>query len=79
MSPPTQDPQRLQRRRIQAGLNRTELAKKVGISKSHMGRLERGLANASPRVLKRFAEFFDCKIPDLMPASQDTDDTAGAA
>ncbi|MER5213655.1 helix-turn-helix transcriptional regulator [Streptomyces sp. NPDC002838] len=79
MSPPTQDPQRLQRRRIQAGLNRTELARKVGISKSYMGRLERGLANASPRVLKWLAEGLSCDVADLMPPAPGTDSTAGAA
>jgi transcriptional regulator with XRE-family HTH domain len=67
MSPPTQDPQRLQRRRIQAGLNKTELARKIGISKSYMGLLERGRANASPRVLKRLAEGLNCEVIDLMP------------
>lgn len=77
MSPPTQDPQRLQRRRIQAGLNKTELARKIGISKSYMGLLERGLANASPRVLKRLAEGLDCEVDDLMPPEPTPGTTAG--
>ena len=82
MSPPPQDPQRLQRRRIQAGLNRRELAAKVGVHKSYVGRLERGLASASPRLLKRFAEFFHCEIADLMPPEPSpppADPEAGAA
>jgi transcriptional regulator with XRE-family HTH domain len=77
MSPPTQDPQRLQRRRIQAGFNKTELAAKAGISKSYMGRLESGKSNASPRVLKRLADPLNCQIADLMPPEPDT--TTGAA
>jgi transcriptional regulator with XRE-family HTH domain len=76
MSPPTQDPQRLQRRRIQAGLNRKELAAIAGIHKTTMGRLERGLNNASPRVLKQLAEALNCEIADLMPPEPDT--TTGA-
>jgi len=76
MSPPTQDPQRLQRRRIQAGLNKRELAALAAISKSYMGRLESGEGNASPRVLKRLAETLDCDIADLMPPEPDT--VAGA-
>jgi XRE family aerobic/anaerobic benzoate catabolism transcriptional regulator len=77
MSPPTQDPQRLQRRRIQAGLNRRELAAKAGIHKTTMGRLERGLHNASPRVLKQLAEALHCEIADLMPPEPDS--TTGGA
>jgi len=79
MAPRTHDPQRLQRRRIQAGLNHRELAAQVGISKSHMGRLERGLRNASPGLLKRFAELFDCDIADLMPPETGIKRQAGAA
>jgi transcriptional regulator with XRE-family HTH domain len=79
MSPPTQDPKRLRRERIKAGLNRRELAAAVGIHKTYMGRLERGLGSASPRLLKRFAEFFGCAIEDLMPPEPDDDSQAGAA
>ncbi|MFE9127001.1 helix-turn-helix domain-containing protein [Streptomyces sp. NPDC007148] len=83
MSPPTTDPQRLQRRRIQAGLNRKELAAKVGCHKSYVGRIERGLGNPSPRLLKQFAEALDCEIVDLMPpdpgATSTADTQAGAA
>lgn len=82
MSPPTQDPQRLQRRRIQAGLNRKQLAERAGIHKSTIGRYERGLSNALPGNLKRLAEALDCKIVDLMPpepntGNADTDAEAG--
>lgn len=84
MSPPTQDPQRLQRHRLRSGLNRTELADRIGIHKTYMGRLERGLASASPRLLKRFANFFGCEIDDLLPpdpaaGSPGEDSEAGAA
>jgi transcriptional regulator with XRE-family HTH domain len=79
MSPPNQDPQRLKRRRIEAGLNQGELAAKAGIHRSHMSWLERGKRGASPRVLKRLAAALECKVTDLMPPAPDTDDTAGAA
>lgn len=84
MSPPTQDPQRLRRRRIQAGLNKTELANQIGIHKTYMGRLEQGLGSASPRLLRRFADFFGCEIDDLLPpepatSSPDPDAEAGAS
>ncbi|MFR0354110.1 helix-turn-helix domain-containing protein [Streptomyces sediminimaris] len=81
MSPPTQDPQRLKRRRIEAGLNQGELAAAAGIHPSHMSWLERGMRGASPRVLKRLAEALDCEIADLMPPppEAETGSTAGAA
>jgi transcriptional regulator with XRE-family HTH domain len=77
MTPPTQDPQRLQRRRIQAGLNKTELATRAGIHKTTIGRYERGLSSALPGKLKKLAEALDCEIADLMPPEPGT--TAGDA
>lgn len=81
MSPPTQDPQRLRRRRIEAGLNKRELAKAAGIHPSYVTWLERGERGASPRVLKRLSEALDCEVGDLMPPEPDTtpDTEAGAA
>lgn len=84
MPHPTQDPRRLQRRRIEAGLNQRELADRAGIHRSHMSWLERGKRGASPRVLKRLAEALDCTVADLMPpepgtTGPDTDTEAGAA
>jgi transcriptional regulator with XRE-family HTH domain len=71
--------ERLRRRRIQAGLNQKELAAAVGISASHMSWLERGLRGASPRVLRRCAEVFECQVADLMPPESTAEDKAGAA
>jgi XRE family aerobic/anaerobic benzoate catabolism transcriptional regulator len=84
MSPPTQDPQRLRRRRIEAGLNQGQLAAKVGKSKSHMSFLESGKRNASPPLLKELAETLNCTVADLMPPETGPDtevdhDAAGAA
>jgi transcriptional regulator with XRE-family HTH domain len=72
MSPPTQDPQRLRRRRIEAGLNQVELAAKVGKSKSHMSCLESGKRNASPPLLKCLAKALMCTVADLMPPEPTT-------
>ena len=78
MSSPTQDPKRLRQRRIEAGLNKRELAKKAGIHPSYVTWLERGERGASPRVLKRLSEALQCKVTDLMPP-EPSDDEAGAA
>jgi transcriptional regulator with XRE-family HTH domain len=62
-----QDPGRVRRKRIEAGLNRTTLAHNAGISKSHMSQIEKGATGASPRVLKKIADVLGCEIADLMP------------
>jgi transcriptional regulator with XRE-family HTH domain len=71
MSPPLQDPQRLRRRRIAAGLNKRELADAAGIHPSYVTWLERGERGASPRVLKRLSKALDCEMDDLMPPEPD--------
>lgn len=63
----TQDPARIRRRRIEAGLNRKALAEKAGISPQHMSLIENGTAGASPRVLAQLAAALGCTIADLMP------------
>lgn len=68
MEPRTnQDPGRVRRKRIEAGLNQTTLAREAGISKNHMSQIERGVTGASPRVLKQLAAVLRCEIADLMP------------
>lgn len=61
------DPARVRLRRVAAGLEAQELARRIGISKSALSKIERGRNNASPGVLARLAEVLDCKITDLMP------------
>ncbi|MCI3271440.1 helix-turn-helix domain-containing protein [Streptomyces cylindrosporus] len=78
MSPPTQDPKRLRRRRIEAGLNKKELAMAAGIHPSYVTWLERGDRGASPRVLKRLSKALQCEIADLMPPEPNEDEEAGA-
>ncbi len=61
------DPGRVRRKRIEAGLQQQELARKAGISKPHMSSIEHGRVNPSPGVLRRLADALGCQIPDLMP------------
>lgn len=60
------DPRRLERRRVEAGLNQTDLAQKAGVSKAHVSMVERGMANFSPRYLHKIAEALGCTIADLL-------------
>lgn len=62
-----QDPARVRRKRIEAGLTQGALAAKSEISQAYMSMLEKGSASASPPVLSRIARALGCEIPDLMP------------
>ncbi|MFI8531097.1 helix-turn-helix domain-containing protein [Streptomyces aquilus] len=62
-----QDPVRVLRKRVQAGLAQKELAARIGISAAQLCRIEKGKSGASAPVLSRLAEELDCEIADLMP------------
>ncbi|TQE35442.1 helix-turn-helix domain-containing protein [Streptomyces ipomoeae] len=62
-----QDPARVRRKRIEAGLTQIALAARAGLSPAHMSSIERGGRGASPKVLARLATVLDCEIADLMP------------
>ena len=61
------DRESLRRRRIEAGLNQTQLARRTGISKQLVSMVERGTANFSPANLSKVAEALGCEIADLLP------------
>lgn len=62
-----QDPVRVLRKRVQAGLAQNVLAARIGISAAQLCRIEKGKSGASVSVLSRLAEELDCEIADLMP------------
>lgn len=66
-APLPQDPERLRRKRIEAGLSQPALAKKAGVHKSTVWRVEEGLNPAEADTLRRLAKALDCEIADLMP------------
>ena len=63
----TQDPERVFRERVKAGLEQQELAAQVGISAAQMCRIESGKTGASVDVLHRLARVLGCDVADLMP------------
>jgi transcriptional regulator with XRE-family HTH domain len=63
----TQDPERIFRKRNEAGLQQKELAARAGITPSRMSRIESGQFAAAPDVLHRLAEALGCPVTDLMP------------
>ncbi|MFJ8153873.1 helix-turn-helix domain-containing protein [Streptomyces sp. NPDC094468] len=66
------DPQRLTRRRVEAGLSQTALAQATGISKQLVSMVERGRANFSPENLSLVADALECEIADLLPEDDET-------
>ena len=71
---PNQDPRRLKRRRVIARLGLREAAGTVRISPGHLSDLENGYKSASPEMLGKLADLYDCGIEDLLPL-----ETNGAA
>ncbi|MCQ9178730.1 helix-turn-helix transcriptional regulator [Streptomyces sp. IBSBF 2953] len=72
---------RLKRRRIEAGLNQTQLARRAGVSKQLLSMVENGNANFSPAYLGKVAEALQCTIADLLVDEDEApdNDSAGAA
>ena len=64
-----QDPARLKRKRVEAGLGLREAAELAGISPSQLSKFENAKGNARPRRLASLAKVYDCEIPDLMPVA----------
>lgn len=64
---PIHDPEKLRRKRVEAGLNQVDLALETGIGQSHISRLESGASSTTPRSLARLARALGCTIADLLP------------
>ena len=68
MTSPTQlNPRRLARRRVEAGLTQTELARRAGCSKQLVSQVESGKANFSITNLSAVSQVLGCSIADLLP------------
>lgn len=61
-----QNPEKLYRRRCEAGLKANQVASLAGISKSAMSQIENGKRGASPKVLAAIARAVGCEISELM-------------
>lgn len=71
--------------RIQNTMEQQLLAKKLGISQTHMSNLEHGRVNVSLRLLLRIANIFNCTVDEILhnscassSAVKNTDDTYSA-
>jgi transcriptional regulator with XRE-family HTH domain len=67
-SPAIHDPDELRERRIRAGLNQDDLARRTGLSQSYISLLERGKKKKpTAKTLGILADALGCDIDDLMP------------
>ncbi|MGW1001728.1 helix-turn-helix domain-containing protein [Streptomyces sp. NPDC002520] len=66
-----EDPRAFRRRRIEAGLSQTDLAKQAGVAPSHISDVENGRAGFSPKNLKAIADALGCTIRDLLLPEDD--------
>jgi transcriptional regulator with XRE-family HTH domain len=63
----TQDPSKLRRRRLEAGLTGAQLGKLAGVSKTTISLLECRHQSARPGLMAALAAALGCQIVDIMP------------
>ncbi|MFF9138447.1 helix-turn-helix domain-containing protein [Streptomyces albogriseolus] len=68
------DGPRIRQQRERSGRGLRAFAESVGISPSHLSRIERGLRAPQPEVLAVIAEGLDCPIEELEGANNDERD-----
>lgn len=61
------DPGKLRAKRIRARMTAAELGRRIGVTKSFIPNVERGVYNVSPATLGALADVLGCDIDDLMP------------
>lgn len=67
------DGPRIRRRRERSGQGLRAFAEAVGVSPSHLSRIERGERAPQPEVLDRIAGGLNCPIEELEGASDERD------
>lgn len=63
-----QDPERVYRLRMRAGMSQRQLAAAAGITDATVCRIETGVNGASAQSLRKLAKALGCNVEDLMPA-----------
>lgn len=59
--------------RIRKGVTQSELAKKLGISQTHMSNLEHGRVSVNLKVLLRRSHYFSCGVDALLGLTLNTE------
>lgn len=66
----------IRRRRIEGGHGLAELAREVGIDKSQLSKVERGIEGMSPRNLKKLSDKLNVPMHELAPELAEIRDPA---
>lgn len=69
--------ERIRAARKRAGLSHDTLAARVGTSRQHLIRLEKGIHHPKPEMLSRIAEALGCTVEDLADADDEESDPVG--
>lgn len=64
-TPLDHDPEAITSARVEAGLSKRQLARKIKRSESLIGEIERGTRNCTPANLKAIAEALGCPVSRL--------------
>jgi transcriptional regulator with XRE-family HTH domain len=61
-SPLDHEPEAVEYARRKAGLSKTDLAKRVGVSLALISQIESGVSNATPAMILKLAEALNCPV-----------------
>ncbi len=53
------------------GISKAHLARKIGINRSYITRLEQNEIEPSSKIMFRIADYFGCKVDDIFKYSED--------
>lgn len=63
----------LRAKRGTRGINKAQLARQIGVSRSYITRLEQGRVNPSAEVMFRLADFLGCSVEDVFQYVREPD------
>lgn len=69
------DRERARRRRYEMGLTGADLAKKIGVSRSYISQMDRGMFRPSPEKLQAIAAALELEPTDLVRSTTHLDST----
>lgn len=57
------------------GISKAHLARRIGMTRSYMTKLEQGKLQPSASVMFKLADYFQCKIEDIFQYQPDKDES----
>lgn len=63
----------LRKRHGRKGVTPAHLARKIGVSRSYISKLERHLVTPSAKVMFKIADYLECRVEDVFQYESDRD------